>query len=178
MARSPAWLGSFALLLLLSTTHASPALELQRKTLLENPGAAYMLISFPSEEYDLSIEITDEGAKIFFQMCTARAATGEPIAVRLMYRLLLDAARRAKLNQYGDVPSHLRKQLKAEYGVDPRTILDDARMQPELPTEDELNRALAVLYPDPATQLQMREGWREKIQRAEAIAAARSKEEL
>ena len=50
------------LALLLSVAGATPALDLQRKTLLENPGAAYMLISFPSEEYDLSIEMTDDGA--------------------------------------------------------------------------------------------------------------------
>ena len=166
------------LALLLSVAGATPALDLQRKTLLENPGAAYMLISFPSEEYDLSIEMTDDGAKIFFHMCTVRAAAGEPIAVRLMYRLILDGARRGELNQYGDVAAHLRKQLKAEYGFDPRSVSDDARMEPEFPSEAEFDRALNVLYRDPVKQRHLRDGWRAKLRKAEAIAAARHKDEM
>ena len=151
----------------------SSALALQRKTLADNPGASYMLISFPSEEYDLSIEMTDDGAMIFFHMCVVRAAAGEPIAVRLMYRLLLDGARRSQLNQYGDVATHLHRQLKAEFGTDPRTVSDDVRMVPEFPSEAEFERALSVLFPDPDKQADLRDGWRTKLRNAEAIAAYR-----
>ena len=50
---------------------------------------ADMLISFPSEPYNMHIEMTDErtggiddGAALFFHMCSVRAAAGERAAVR------------------------------------------------------------------------------------------------
>ena len=132
-----------------------------------------MLISFPSEEYDLSIEMTDDGARIFFHMCSVRAAAGEPIAVRLMYRLLLDGARRSQLQQHGDVATHLRKQLTEEYGFDPRMVSDDDRMEPEFPSEAEYLRALHVLFPDNA-KAHLRDGWRAKLKHALAIAGLQS----
>jgi len=126
----------------------SAALALQRQTLAENPGFSYMLISFPDNTQDLGIEFSTEGPKIFFHMATVRAAAGEPIAVRLMYRLLLDGARRSQLQRYGDVASHIRKQLTAEFGTDPRAVPEDARMVPEFPSLEELRRAVMVLYPE------------------------------
>lgn len=134
-----------------------------------------MLISFPSDEYDMSIEMTDDGARIFFHMCTVRAAAGEPIAVRLMYRLLLDGARRSELSQYGDVAAHLRRQLAAEFGTDPRAVSDDARMVPDFPTEEEFDRALEVLFPAEEARSAFYTGdWRSKLRNAEAIAAYRA----
>ena len=107
-----------------------------------------MLISFPDTTQDMGIEFSTEGPKIFFHMATVRAAAGEPIAVRLMYRLLLDGARRSQLQRYGDVASHIRKQLSAEFGTDPRAVAEDARMVPEFPSLEELRRAVMVLYPE------------------------------
>jgi hypothetical protein len=107
-----------------------------------------MLISFPDNKQDVGIEFSTEGPKIFFHMATVRAAAGEPIAVRLMYRLLLDGARRSQLQRYGDVASHIWKQLTAEFGTDPRAVPEDARMVPEFPSLEELRRAIMVLYPE------------------------------
>ena len=160
------------LLQLICGAHANGALAAQRKAIAENPGSSYILISFPTPEYDLSIEMVDDGAMVFFHLCTVRAAAGERAAVRLMYRLLLDGARRSELEQYGDVPSHLRKQLTAEFGVDPRGVSDDERPMGEFPSEEEYERALTVLFPDRAKQNALRSNWRAKMIRAQALAAA------
>ena len=137
-----------ALISVVVAPRESRALATQRQTLAENPGFSYMLISFPDNTQDMGIEFSTEGPKIFFHMATVRAAAGEPIAVRLMYRLLLDGARRSQLQRYGDVASHIRKQLTAEFGTDPRTVPEDARMVPEFPSLEELRRAFMVLYPE------------------------------
>ena len=137
-----------ALISVVVAPRESRALATQRQTLAENPGFSYMLISFPDNTQDMGIEFSTEGPKIFFHMATVRAAAGEPIAVRLMYRLLLDGARRSQLQRYGDVASHIRKQLTAEFGTDPRAVPEDARMVPEFPSLEELRRAVMVLYPE------------------------------
>ena len=164
--------GLLVLLAVVRCWAESPALALQRQTLLENPGNSYILISFPDDTQDMGIELIDDGAMIFFHMCSVRAAAGEPIAVRLMYRLLLDGARRSQLQRYGDVASHIRHQLTAEYGTDPRTVSDDARMVPEFPSEAEFQRALQVLFPSDDESSDA-DGWRARLRNAEAIAAFR-----
>ena len=81
-------------------------------------------------------------------------------------------ARRSQLQRYGDVASHIRHQLTAEYGTDPRTVSDDARMVPEFPSEAEFQRALQVLFPSDDESSDA-DGWRARLRNAEAIAAFR-----
>ena len=88
---------------------ASPALLYQEQQLAQNPGIDYVII-LPSANKDVGVQLINPMGKLSFQGMREKAV-GSPMAVHSMYNLLV--------GNYPELKEVIRKQLQAEYGVDP-----------------------------------------------------------
>jgi hypothetical protein len=91
---------------------ASPALLAQERLLAENPGMDYVTV-LPSGNQDVGVQLTNSMGKLCFQMMRQKAP-GSPKAVCGMYDMLI--------GEQPDLKEIIRKQLQAEYGVDPLSV--------------------------------------------------------
>lgn len=87
----------------------SPALIEQDRLLAENPQVNYVIV-MPSGKMDVGFALPHPMGKFMFSMYRKKAPT-MPAAVYQMYKWLVDTHPKLKAN--------IRKQLTAEYGIDP-----------------------------------------------------------
>lgn len=106
---------------------ASPALLAQEKLLETNPGVDYVIV-LPTGSQDVGVQLSNPMGQLMFRAMRQKAPTS-PYAVYRMYEFLVSTHEHVK-----DI---LRKQLQAEYGVDP--LSDEAMNAPrDNITEDEI----------------------------------------
>jgi hypothetical protein len=87
----------------------SPALQAQDKLLASNPGVAYIVV-MPSGNDDMGLNLPFPRLNQMFKSLRAMAPSS-PNAVSRMYSMLAD--------DNPDLKDIIRRQLQAEYGLDP-----------------------------------------------------------
>ena len=113
----------------------NPALDRQNKFLTENPTFDYRIV-LPTGDQDFGVCLDNPMGKVTFRLFRSKAGEGSANAVFRMYDFLI--ARNA------DLKGVIRRQLHAEYGVDP--LSDEAKNgESTPPSREEIAKVMMTM---------------------------------
>jgi len=104
----------------------NPALDRQNKFLAENPTFDYRIV-LPTGDQDFGVCLDNPMGKVMFRLFRSKAGEGSANAVFRMYDFLI--------GRNADLKGVIRRQLHAEYGVDP--LSDEAKNGESIPPSRE-----------------------------------------
>ena len=124
----------------------------------ESRCAPDVLRGFPDGEHDVAIILSQsDAAKLRCYMCFEAAALGDQAALRSMFTLLIEGARSgpgelddpsASFPGEQALRAHLRRQLTAEFAIDPLAVAADEAHYAGTFSQASFDLAASALFPD------------------------------
>ena len=110
----------------------------------ENPNADYVLIDFPSPDYDMACSLVDPVGRIFFRLNFSLARQGDLYSIHMLYEQLSGVPQLLHHAASEQAKKMLRAQLRKEFGADPLGF--EAKNAPRsAPSADDVEEAMRSL---------------------------------